>query len=409
MPTTTEAAVAELVEVMAVTHAGAGHVEPGVTECTAAAIAEQLSVDNELGHNMVGVESEPGWQRRRAALGETSKGTDTLSGTRSTKVPAHAEGVTNEASEAAQELLEPPALDLLTEWAGLMFTDPEGKLVELPALMVTFLSTNGLVLNAKEVVRLLFEKRRKDICSSPERPDLKLSQEEALGWLLAFTMGRPLLDEEARPIGKVAATQASVAKQLRDGVRDSAKAQRGKARKRSATAEEIADIDAKAAVARDSIDHTTFSIKHIPPKNSRVVERRAPSVPAPPPEAVEEAVCPRGHALLQMTQSQVVTDAAAAAFRLLAFEDRDQDDLICEETEVAKVRWKHALRRLAAAHGEIAPWFTEWGVDSGGQMVDWVFQQAENEKTRVALPADVFGIVREWGQRPPAWARDRFE
>ena len=41
----------------------------------------------------------------------------------------------------------------------------------------------------------------------------KLSQEEALGWLLAHARGRRLLVEEARPIGKVAAKQAGVAKQ----------------------------------------------------------------------------------------------------------------------------------------------------------------------------------------------------
>ena len=40
------------------------------------------------------------------------------------------------------------------------------------------------------------------ICRSPERPDLKMSQEEAQGWAVAAVVDRELLPDEARPIGK---------------------------------------------------------------------------------------------------------------------------------------------------------------------------------------------------------------
>ena len=93
-----------------------------------------------------------------------------------------------------------------------MFTDASGGQVELPPLAVAYQSTNGLFVNAKEAVRQLFEQKRKEICSSPERADLKLSHEEALGWLLAHARGRRLLVEEARRIGKAAGEQATAVK-----------------------------------------------------------------------------------------------------------------------------------------------------------------------------------------------------
>ena len=95
--------------------------------------------------------------------------------------------------------------------------------MELPPLAVAYQSTNGLFVNAKEAVRQLFEQKRKEICSSPERADLKLSHEEALGWLLAHARGRRLLVEEARPIGKAAGEQATAVKKQLDAVRDAAK------------------------------------------------------------------------------------------------------------------------------------------------------------------------------------------
>jgi hypothetical protein len=93
-----------------------------------------------------------------------------------------------------------------------VFTDASGGQVELPPLAVAYQSTNGLFVNAKEAVRQLFEQKRKEICSSPERADLKLSHEEALGWLLAHARGRRLLVEEARRIGKAAGEQATAVK-----------------------------------------------------------------------------------------------------------------------------------------------------------------------------------------------------
>ena len=52
--------------------------------------------------------------------------------------------------DTCEELLEPPALEMLKEWAVKMFNDPKGKLVDLPALTCVYQATNGLVVNAKQ-------------------------------------------------------------------------------------------------------------------------------------------------------------------------------------------------------------------------------------------------------------------
>ena len=103
------------------------------------------------------------------------------------------------------------------------------------------LANAGLQINAKEAVRQLFEQRQKQICRtrSPERPDLKLSKEEALGWLLAYACGRRLLETEARPIGKLAGERASARKQECDAVRSAA----GKKRARGIRAAYLLRLD----------------------------------------------------------------------------------------------------------------------------------------------------------------------
>ena len=129
----------------------------------------------------------------------------------SSEVPTASEVVTDDNLE---ELLEPPALEMLKEWAKKMFNDLEGKVVDLSMIGRIYRETNGLIVNAKQAIVELFNAKafKAALCCSPEREDLKLSQEEALGWLLAYARGRRLLEFEARPIGKYAGTQAAVAK-----------------------------------------------------------------------------------------------------------------------------------------------------------------------------------------------------
>jgi len=62
----------------------------------------------------------------------------------------------------------------------------------LTLLEHVFRETNALLVNTKQAIFELFSTKafKAALCCSPERADLKLSQEEALGWLLAHARGR---------------------------------------------------------------------------------------------------------------------------------------------------------------------------------------------------------------------------
>ena len=213
---------------------------------------------------------------RRAELGDVTNTTAQPAGSQSSEVPPPCEAVTSEQPAEPSEQLQAPAVDLVKQWASESFTSATGVRVELPALAVLYQETNGLLINAKQATSELFvmKKFKTLVCRSPERPDLALSQEEALGWLLAYARGRLLLDHEARPIGKYAGTQAAAAKKLLDGVRDAVKSRKSKARTKGASPEELAAMDAKAAQDSAAIREAEFKLKHMPAANTVIVERR---------------------------------------------------------------------------------------------------------------------------------------
>ena len=314
----------------------------------------------------------PGDPEQRAALGEVTNNTGMRSSTRSTRVPASHEAVPDDGHTS--ELLEPPTVDVLKESAAKMFTDASGGRVELPPLAVAYQSTNSLIVNSKEAVRQLFEQKRKEMCSSPERADLKLSQEEALGWLLAYARGRRLLVEEARPIGKAAGEQATAAKKLLDAVRGAAKTKRSKARKREATAEEIEAIDAAAAGERTAILEKVFYLKHMPAANSVIVEGR----PRPQPEHVcseacsGEELCPRARALIEAATSDEAAVMIDTAYTVIKLSKRGGDAHFNEKLELAQVRYGHALRRFKQQNPE----FCGWGSHPAELVVTWTVQFA---------------------------------
>ena len=62
--------------------------------------------------------------------------------------------------------------------------------------------TIGLCVRSKAAVAKAFTERAGDICRSPERPDLRLSKEEAQGHLMGNLVVGELLVEEARSVGK---------------------------------------------------------------------------------------------------------------------------------------------------------------------------------------------------------------
>ena len=313
----------------------------------------------------------------RAPLRESTNGQDQQPATRSSVVPADASAVSDEAGGEPGELLQPPAVDMLKSWATQSFANPTGSRMELPALSAAYQSTNGLLINSKEAVRLLFEQQRSKICSSPERPDLKLSQEEALGWLLAHACCRRLLVAEARKIGKVAGKQAGVAKQQRDAVRDAAKTKRSKARKRDATVEELVAIDSAAEAERSAIFLNIFELAHMPAANTEIVESRPPKA-APTTEHVcseacsRDEMCPRARAYVEAAMSDEAAVLIVAAFRVWALEGDGRDPHFNEELQVAQLRYSHALRPFKQEHTQ----FCGWSERSWLQVIDWTIRCA---------------------------------
>ena len=330
---------AGVLETITVSDDGGGDLAPDATSGAAGGTAADTSNDEATPGPRVAESSEPPAKGQRAPLQDVLNGQESQQAARPREVPAYDATVPDGSVDGPAEQLEPPTVDELKEWAAKAFADPKGDRLELPALTAAYQSTNGLLINAKEALRQLFEQRRKEICRSPERPDLQLSQEEALGWLLAYTRGRQLLDEEARPIGKVASKQAGVAKQQCDAVRDAAKTKRSKARKRGATLGEQAAIGAEAEARRAAIFLNLFELSRMPAAKTTIVARRARTVAAEPkPNACAEAerlhecsdacsedMCPRAKAMYDMATSQEASLAIVGAFLVHRFSQSPSD------------------------------------------------------------------------------------
>lgn len=382
--------VLEMVEAIAIDDAAVVAVRIKPTSGSDGDHVEQLSEDEEVAAAGANEAEQPREKVQRAALRDSSNGQEQPPSTRSSVVPASSGEVPGDARVQAAELLEPPNVDLMKDWAAKAFVNPSGTRVELPALSSAYQSTQGLLINCKEAIRQLFEQHRKELCSSPERPDLKLSQEEGLGWLLAYALGRQLLDHEARPIGKLAGTVASGAKKECDGVRDAAKSKRGKARKRSATAEEMAAIDKAAEVQRAAIFLKVHELCHMPAANTVIVESSAlASTPAREHVCSDacstssEDICPRARALLEAALSNEAAALVIAAFTLSSLTRCGGDANLNEELQLAEVRFSHALRRFKCAYPE----FCVWGQRSEKLVVDWTIRLAAHGRPIPAAEA----------------------
>ena len=401
---------AAVLETITISDDGAGDLAPDATAATASAIAADISNDEATPGPRVDESSEPPAKGQRAPLQDRLNDQEPQQATRPSVVPACAAAVPIGSVEGPAEQLEPPTVNQLKEWATWAFADPKGDRVELPTLAAAYQSTNGLLLNAKEAVRQLFEQQRKQICRSPERSDLQLSQEEALGWLLAHARCRRLLDDEARPIGKVAAKQAGVVKKQHDAVRDSAKTKRSKARKRSATAEEVAAIDAEAEAQRAAISLHVFAISHMPAADSEIVERRHRVAAETIKEHVcsdacsDEGVCPRAHAIVEAAMSEEAADLFVGAFVLARLSvdgcREGRDPYLNEELQLAEVHFSHALRRFKAAQPEFGEY---WGQRSENMVIEWAVRLAANGDPIPAAERAARAVGFPWEENVGQW------
>ena len=140
--------------------------------------------------------------------------------------------------------------------------------------------TFDLIASVKAVVTAVFKDHAESLCSSPERPDLRLSQEEAMGHLVGSLFVGEVLVEEARPLGKRldfhAGKEAKAEAAGKESVRHQKKAVR---RKKGLSSDEqqraCDDIDRIAAEAH--VEHLAQTVDlSLPNRRSVIVERRAP-------------------------------------------------------------------------------------------------------------------------------------
>ena len=186
------AVIAVSIQVDAAANAGS---PPEVPSISGGGHGEPPTADEDMVATSQHDAAQPENKARRAALRKATNGQAMDPSSRARPPPT-----ASEPGKAPQhrpvEQLEPPATETIKEWALRSSPRP--------------LANAGLQINAKEAVRQLFEQRQKQICRtrSPERPDLKLSKEEALGWLLAYTHAGGASSKLRR--GRSASSPASV-------------------------------------------------------------------------------------------------------------------------------------------------------------------------------------------------------
>ena len=90
--------------------------------------------------------------------------------------------------EAAEAAAAPLDFNIAYQFAVRMFANGKDASISRggDAVLEATVGDCGTV---KEVIKVLYRNRLDDICRSPERPDLRLSQEEAQGHLLATSWG----------------------------------------------------------------------------------------------------------------------------------------------------------------------------------------------------------------------------
>ena len=302
------------------------------------------------------VPDEPAVQSERTAADFADISTAAAEAAADFSRPADEAPGTSTAPELPAEAL---SLDQLQQWAIRMFCGGREQLVASGGARAVSTVSLELIMAIKATVIAIFKDFVEQICSSPERPDLRLTQEEALGHLVGSLVVGEMLATEARGIGKRldfhAGKEAKAQAQEKESVRQKLKGLRKKKGLEPAqltTMSEAIDVAAEEARALRLAKVIDLGL---PAANSQIVERRA--APKLDPIAV------RRRALETMLGSQLAFDAILAAERVenaeqdLAEFDDDGRNPVYEETseeyELELVHYKHALARLKEAYPNV--------------------------------------------------------
>ena len=115
---------------------------------------------------------------------------------------AETEGWGNSSSETPKKLQVSPSVAEMQKRAVAKFTNDSNVMVDSCMGPVDCDSVNN-IWDAIQAINNTWDVHEANICQSPERPDLNISKEEGIGWILAeMLFDRELLIEEARSLGK---------------------------------------------------------------------------------------------------------------------------------------------------------------------------------------------------------------
>ena len=255
----------------------------------------------------------------RAPLGEPSTAAANRPSTRSSKVPADSVPVPVEGSDEPAVLL---TLEVLFQRAITMYVERRSDGGGWGGGRMAKAATNELIMFAHQAIHNLFEQRRAELCESPERSDLSIDKEEALGHLLGDALGRALLPAEGRAVGKRATKLVTKAKSEAEGIKARAKTKRSKARKAAENdvslaallEETMAKINADAAADRAVLLTNEIDL-HLPSENTVIVESRVePECEEPeepePPDPIEELKVQPSELLPKMEMADILARAA---------------------------------------------------------------------------------------------------
>ena len=282
--------------------------------------------------------------------------------------------------DTQEQLLAEVPLAEVQQRASIMFAGLTGTVVPSGRSDAATAPSFGLARDVKAVIDslpdALFDRH------ADHRPCGLLCRYGAAGMLLCDLHGLPLVPwSMAEPIGKAAAKQVEKISELK-------KTARKKAKRRGADAEAAANavLRRRVALSLPTADEIKAAVRRL----VRAARSEPPAAPEPPPaEPAEpppplapaplppEPLSPEAQAQIDMAMSPEAAAVIKPAYiivrrthpsRLARVASLDDD----EELELAQVRFKHALRRLAAAFPEeYSKEYCQWDEHSAREVVHW--------------------------------------
>lgn len=303
---------------------------------------------------------------------------------------------------------------MLLPKANDMFPEGRGRVMTFPKDGTAAEKTNELLVNAKAAVDELWKQRgymnaKGKLLMRPHEIKTKLGyaldREEATGYLVTGAMHFPLLSPvEARTIGK---RVGSIVGPLNATLKDM--------RKRKQSAAVLLRTGAALSLAPPPRKSTALPTppEQPPPEQPPPEPPPPPSVPLPLPERTSEPGFVRegGDVELDIALSKEAARAIWIAYQVRNLERDAGDPYYDGELEMARVAFKHAVRRLKLAFPSLgcgmsehdARWIVRWTVylhaageripaaEASAQKVgfDLASAAADYHRKRMAQPQDV--------------------